>query len=109
MVTQVSQQMADTIAATLNYPDLGDSGPGTYAVYENHRYLLAHRNGKYLAWDISVYADDGTLLTDSMDVWISELSDLGQDVVQGTMGYFNALLIGAAVFAAVYLFGGKRK
>ena len=109
MVNQVSQEMADAIAATLNYPNLGDTGPGTYAVYENHRYLLAYRNGKYLAWDISVYADDGTLLTDTMDVWISELSGLGQDVMKGALGYFNAILIGAAVFAAVYVFGGRRK
>lgn len=70
---QVSDSMALAIAASLDYPELPSYG--TYVIYDNRRFLLAMRNGKYVAFDISVFSTDGTLITDATDVYLTALKE----------------------------------
>lgn len=72
-VEQVSDSLALAIAASIDFPELPSSG--THIVYNNRRYLLAIRNGKYVAWDISVYSPGGELVTDSMDTYLTALKE----------------------------------
>lgn len=48
---------------------------GVFVVYNNARYRIDVRNGKYLAQNISVYDSDGSLLTDTFDVYVNAVID----------------------------------
>lgn len=72
-VAQVSDSLALAIAASIDFPDLPSTG--THIVYNNKRYLLAIRGGKYIAFDISVYSPDGALVTGSTDVYLTALKE----------------------------------
>lgn len=73
-VRRVEDSEALAVAASVNFPALPDSG--TRLEYNNKRYLLAIRDGKYIAWDISVYSDSGKLLSGSWDVWINAAGEV---------------------------------
>jgi len=102
-IQQVSSDVANAIAVSAGNPDLPNSGPGIYVVYDNHRYQLVKRNDAYAAFDVSVYSDDGTtLLTDATDVWINEIGAAGTDIVSGATQYFSGLIVIGILFAVLF-------
>jgi hypothetical protein len=60
---------------------------------------LAVQNGKYAAWDISVYADNGTLVTEATDVFLNALLEAA---TQSTTDIGKILAVAVIVWA-VYL------
>ena len=87
---QTNDSFAAQIAASIGNPTELPSY-GTYVIYSNHRYLLAIRNSKYVAWDISVYADDGALLTNSTDVWLNALGDIPGEVTEDVLSTLTGI------------------
>lgn len=63
------------VASAAGYPSTLPPS-GVYVEADNKRYLLALRNGVYIAWDISVYSSDGTLLSGPSDVWLNAAGEL---------------------------------
>jgi hypothetical protein len=94
-VTDIAEM--SIVAAAAGYPD---SLPisGSYVEANNKRYLLALRDGIYQAWDISVYADNGSLLTGPLDVWVNAAGE----VVQESIADFKKLGYVALAVAAGY-------
>jgi hypothetical protein len=78
-ITVLDDVTAQALAMSVGLPDdasqAGIPSYGKYVVYQDARYRLDARNGKYLASDISVYADDGTLVTDPYDVYVNAISN----------------------------------
>ncbi len=105
---QVSDEMALAIASSVNFPsDFATSG--MYVVYQDKRYLLTIRNGKYIAWDISVYADNGNLVTGAFDVYLEALKQVPGEIVKGLDTSVNILIVGAVIVAGLYLYNTFKK
>lgn len=99
----VSDQMALAIALSAGFPPDARQASipsyGVYIVYNNARYLVKPENGLYKAVDISVYAEDGTLLTDATDVYLNALKqgalESAQAILAGIQQAGGAVLSGA--------------
>lgn len=101
MITRMDDAFTARLVKTLNYPDIDETGPGEFIVYGNHRYSLAKRNGQYLCWDVSVYDEDGTLLTDSWDVY---LNALWEGAVESA-GDIGKITVGTGIIVAAIAIG----
>jgi hypothetical protein len=101
-VRRTSDSEALAVAASVNFPDLPSSG--THVVYENKYYLLAIRDGIYVAWDISVYSPGGDLVTGPASVYATAvkeaLSESGETLAEIGKGLFWL----AAIWGAVWLY-----
>ena len=99
---QVSDSLALAIAASVGFPDekiLGSDG--TKLEYQGKRYLLAIREGRYVAFDISVFVD-GDLVTDPFDVyWQAIKSGLKESTIAIWDFSKVALLVVLAVLALI--------
>lgn len=101
----LSYSEALTLALANGYPaNALESGIPSYGVeltYGGRRYQLyaSQNKGIYFAADISVFADDGTLLTDTADVYLNAAGEL----VTETASTLGNIGIGAAIIGGIFL------
>jgi hypothetical protein len=81
-----AQALAMSVGLSSDASQSGIASYGKYVVYQNSRYRIDVRDGKYLASDISVYADDGTLVTDPYDVYVNAIDSALMNSAQAILG-----------------------
>lgn len=100
-VSFVQDSLAHAIAVSAGFPVDARRADipswGVFIVYRNARYLVKPENGVYKAVDVSVYAEDGTLLTDAMDVY---LNDIKAGLIE------SAQVVGIGLGGLLVLIGG---
>lgn len=102
MVEQVSDSLAIEIAKAGGNPTVPSYG--LFVVYKNRRYQLWQRDGKYIAFDVSVFAENGKLVTNAGDVyWNAIVSGVG-DGLQTSWDILKPVLISIAVILGIIAF-----
>jgi hypothetical protein len=104
MAVRVDHELALAIAATAGVLSTPEALPtwGKYVTYNNHYYLLAYRQGEFVAWDISVYDDGGVLVTDdsTIGIYLSALKNTIADT-WNSLPLVGGVSIGLIILAAV--------
>ncbi len=100
---RVSDAEANAVAASINNPD-DIPTYGTKVEYNNKRFLLTMREGKYIAWDISVYDDNGQLQTGSWDVYLDAIEEGVKESVPVLANIGTGTLILGAVVLGILIF-----
>lgn len=101
-VRQVYGSELESVIEAAGFPSsLPNSG--TYVEVNNNKYLLALRNGTYLAWDISVHAADGSLLSNAWDAYLNAGKEILTDVVpESASDILDIVKFAAIAFGAYY-------
>lgn len=103
MAERISDELADVVAA---FAGLNPYDMPTHAVdveYNGHLYGMWARDGKFIGFDKSVYADDGTLITSEFDAWWKAAKDSFTDLGNGVLDTGKTLMILGVLAAIVYI------